>query len=638
MRQDDGRLEITGTKDGADAKDKIFSGDELVAINDQIVVGWSLNNVVKMLKSCRLCPDQCDGSCNDFDAKLTVKRSFINSEVCYSSSTGSALPSSGIDSFSTHLYDARSRSTPDVNNMGFGTTGSVLSSAASRRRSGPSSSHLERRDKPRLSLPPPPAEPYRPKRPQSMDIAAQRAHSLGNLTGSESPNSLMDAATFAAAQHNGSLQNFNGPEMHLYPQPVYEEKPARDNNVTNHHGLSANDSGHHSRSDGHGGRSHLSSHDRLSQSTRSSIRNVGTYESRDGSTDETDVIDTEQSLIEKLKSSSITPNSSLPRRQFNPSYSDYHSRQNSAASAGRDSRVSQTGTNHSIHSNLSEQSSLSQETKDTPDEVTKVPLNDISHGKQSSWNNFNQHNNKNNRDMMSRCRSEPRLTEKHSAGSFDSLSDAIDASKPLKSMIEVKQLGKNFMKSNWKKYWAVLQNNSLYIYNDKTETAMVQEPLILYGQKVTPPENKCNKKYSFQLTGSRCDILLAAETAEWRTKWMNALGLAAIGYKNISSNAERRSGPDLSKINSGPVMRRDQAPKTNIDLTRKAMSVENINKLKPVLMKNINLNQKSRADRSKSDILDIVIDEKRLKEEAENDSSTSNRPPRPKSFFLETDF
>ena len=106
---------------------------------------------------------------------------------------------------------------------------------------------------------------------------------------------------------------------------------------------------------------------------------------------------------------------------------------------------------------------------------------------------------------MSRCRSEPRLTEKHSgpfshlligspfgrlwdwlwfvsqsasktekAGSFDSLSDAIDASKPLKSMIEVKQLGKNFMKSNWKKYWAVLQNNSLYIYYDKTETAMVQ--------------------------------------------------------------------------------------------------------------------------------------------------------------------
>ena len=33
----------------------------------------------------------------------------------------------------------------------------------------------------------------------------------------------MDAATYAAA-HNGSLQNFGG-EMHLYPQPVYEERP-----------------------------------------------------------------------------------------------------------------------------------------------------------------------------------------------------------------------------------------------------------------------------------------------------------------------------------------------------------------------------------------------------------------------------
>ena len=36
---------------------------------------------------------------------------------------------------------------------------------------------------PRLSLPPPPNEPYKPKRPHSMEIPSQRAHSLGNLTG-----------------------------------------------------------------------------------------------------------------------------------------------------------------------------------------------------------------------------------------------------------------------------------------------------------------------------------------------------------------------------------------------------------------------------------------------------------------------
>ena len=32
-------------------KDKVFGGDELVAINDQIVVGWSLGNVVNLLKA-----------------------------------------------------------------------------------------------------------------------------------------------------------------------------------------------------------------------------------------------------------------------------------------------------------------------------------------------------------------------------------------------------------------------------------------------------------------------------------------------------------------------------------------------------------------------------------------------------------
>ena len=56
--------------------------------------------------------------------------------------------------------------------------------------------------------------------------------------------------------------------------------------------------------------------------------------------------------------------------------------------------------------------------------------------------------------------------------------------------------------------------------------------MILYNQKVSPPENKCSKKYAFQLTSSvSTDLLLAAESAESRKRWMSALGLAAIGYK-----------------------------------------------------------------------------------------------------------
>ena len=53
----------------------------------------------------------------------------------------------------------------------------------------------------------------------------------------------------------------------------------------------------------------------------------------------------------------------------------------------------------------------------------------------------------------------------------------------------------------------------------------------MYGQKVGAPEAKCTKKHSFRLTGSRCDVLLAAETNEQRQKWMSALQFAATGYK-----------------------------------------------------------------------------------------------------------
>lgn len=89
----------------------------------------------------------------------------------------------------------------------------------------------------------------------------------------------MDAATYAAA--SGSLQNFGG-EMHLYPQPVYEERPAAATPIT----------------------AKRRSHDALS-STVDSVESNATEE---------DQSDTEQALIEKLKSTSITPNSSLPRR------------------------------------------------------------------------------------------------------------------------------------------------------------------------------------------------------------------------------------------------------------------------------------------------------------------------------------
>lgn len=73
---------------------------------------------------------------------------------------------------------SRSQSTPEVNFNGDYERSGQLS--IQRRRSGISTNQKRQ---PRLSLPPPPNEPYKPKRPHSMDIQSQRAQSLGNLTG-----------------------------------------------------------------------------------------------------------------------------------------------------------------------------------------------------------------------------------------------------------------------------------------------------------------------------------------------------------------------------------------------------------------------------------------------------------------------
>ena len=51
QRTVDGVLEITGAKENSAAQGVVRSGDELIAINNQVVVGWSLTNVVDLLKN-----------------------------------------------------------------------------------------------------------------------------------------------------------------------------------------------------------------------------------------------------------------------------------------------------------------------------------------------------------------------------------------------------------------------------------------------------------------------------------------------------------------------------------------------------------------------------------------------------------
>lgn len=177
---------------------------------------------------------------------------------------------------------------------------------------------------------------------------------------------------------------------------------------------------------------------------------------------------------------------------------------------------------------------------------------------------------------MTRTTSEPRLI----SNSSDSLSVLAtpslsgSSSSILRDVLYRKSDQKsNILQNKWTKVWAVLQNNTLYIYNDSKETDSVLDPIILYGQNASIPDN-CKRKYSFQLSGSRCNVLLAAESYEKQRRWISALSSASGAYQAIPGNISVHKEVQKSiNLNPSYPTRRDILPST-----KRSMSVENISR------------------------------------------------------------
>ena len=106
----------------------------------------------------------------------------------------------------------------------------------------------------------------------------------------------------------------------------------------------------------------------------------------------------------------------------------------------------------------------------------------------TSWNNWNQHNNhltKNSRENLARCISEPKLN-RDKLGVSSSLDSLSGPSMPniLRDVLFRKLDTKtNILQSKWVKNWAVLQDNTLYIYADSRETDSVL--VSIYWNKFT---------------------------------------------------------------------------------------------------------------------------------------------------------
>ena len=106
--------------------------------------------------------------------------------------------------------------------------------------------------------------------------------------------------------------------------------------------------------------------------------------------------------------------------------------------------------------------------------INLVTYKSRSNNRQTSWNNWNQHNNKMGRDLP-RCISEPRLSRdklSHST-SLDSLATTAMPNILREVLYRKLDTKTNILQSKWVKNWAVLQDNTLYIYADSKETDSV---------------------------------------------------------------------------------------------------------------------------------------------------------------------
>ncbi|XP_074658041.1 connector enhancer of kinase suppressor of ras 2-like isoform X2 [Tubulanus polymorphus] len=90
--------------------------------------------------------------------------------------------------------------------------------------------------------------------------------------------------------------------------------------------------------------------------------------------------------------------------------------------------------------------------------------------------------------------------------------------------------------SKWSKRWFVLKGPVLYYYKDPDDTK-AEGLIAVPGFQVSPAPEIKGKRFAFKLAHSGTTFYFASDSQEDRSKWMNKLGLAAIGFDASSTSA-----------------------------------------------------------------------------------------------------
>ncbi|XP_075428989.1 connector enhancer of kinase suppressor of ras 2-like isoform X2 [Ascaphus truei] len=138
-----------------------------------------------------------------------------------------------------------------------------------------------------------------------------------------------------------------------------------------------------------------------------------------------------------------------------------------------------------------------------------------------------------------------------------------------------KKDGKGYFTQKWKKYWFILKDSSLYWYtnqNDEKAEGFISLPEFRIDRAI-----ECRRKHAFKACHPKIkSFFFATDCLEEMNRWMNRLGLAAIGYtpdeKDIRPNEDYWSESDQDDID-GSLTLKQEGPSTMSDTYHRTPSV-----------------------------------------------------------------
>ncbi|XP_068106156.1 connector enhancer of kinase suppressor of ras 2-like isoform X5 [Hyperolius riggenbachi] len=126
-----------------------------------------------------------------------------------------------------------------------------------------------------------------------------------------------------------------------------------------------------------------------------------------------------------------------------------------------------------------------------------------------------------------------------------------------------KKDAKGYFTQKWKKYWFILKDSSLYWYtnqNDEKAEGFISLPEFRIDRAI-----ECRRKHAFKACHPKIkSFFFATDCLEEMNRWMNRLGLAAIGYtpdeKDIRPNeADYWSESDQDDIDGSMTLKQEPA-------------------------------------------------------------------------------